>query len=519
MKKRHDQVTFKPYVMNQAMLLPPTLDEMVPENHFVRVVNDAVERMNIDPLLQKYKGGGTSSYHPKMMLKVLIYAYSQRIYSSRRIAKALRENVHFMWLSGSNRPDFRTINRFRSSTMKGVIDEVFASVVELLIEDGYIKLENYFLDGTKLESSANKYTFVWAKSTLKNKEKMHEKIKLLLDQIDQVNEEENEHYGDHDLEEMGEAGPIDAKRIEEKIKELNERLAKNGRDKNLSKAVKQLQKDFLPRQRRYEEQEALLAGRNSYAKTDPDATFMRMKEDHMLNGQLKPGYNIQMGTEGQFIVGYSVHQKATDTTCLIPHLEHVEQQLGRLPANIVADAGYGSEENYAYLASKGLGNYVKYNTFSMERKRSFKKKAFRVENWPYNPATDEFTCPAGQGLRYIATRSLRTENGYRSELRLYEAENCLGCKLLEQCTKARGNRRIQVNFQLNQFKATASKNLATDEGIKLRAQRGVDVETVFGRIKGNWRYRRFLLKGLEKVTVEWGLLGVAHNLTKMAVLA
>src|SRR5690606_568860 len=157
-----------------------------------RVINDTIDKIDIEPLLMQYKGGGTSSYHPKMMLKVLVYAYSQKIYSSRQIAKALRENIFFMWLSGNNRPDFRTINRFRSSTMKNVIDDVFIEILTFLIEEGYVKLENYFLDGTKIEANANKYSWVWGKSTKKYHQKLQENIKKLLAEIEQYNEAENQ---------------------------------------------------------------------------------------------------------------------------------------------------------------------------------------------------------------------------------------------------------------------------------------------------------------------------------------
>jgi len=223
-KRNHGKVTFKPYCMEQLQL-PTDIEALIPEKHLVRVVNNSVERMKIDPLLDQYKGGGTSSYHPKMMLKVLIYAYTQKLYSSRQIAKALRENIHFMWISGNNTPDFRTINRFRSSQMKAIIDEVFKSVLELLIEDGYVQLENYFLDGTKIEANANKYSWVWAKTTKNYKEKVQARILELMDRIEKANQDENERYGDNDLEELG-SGPIDEEKIEKKIQELNERLAK-----------------------------------------------------------------------------------------------------------------------------------------------------------------------------------------------------------------------------------------------------------------------------------------------------
>ena len=165
MKKGHSKVTFKPYTMDQPSLLPPSLEELIPEDHLVRVVNRVMDELDLEPILNEYKGGGTSSYHPRMMLKVLVYAYTQKVNSSRQIAKGLRENVNFMWISGNNRPDFRTINRFRSSVMKEGIEVVFGEVLQYLIEGGYVTLENYFLDGTKIEANANKYKWVWAKST------------------------------------------------------------------------------------------------------------------------------------------------------------------------------------------------------------------------------------------------------------------------------------------------------------------------------------------------------------------
>ena len=516
MKKRKSQhVVFKPYTMDQ-LRLPTNLEELIPTNHLVRVVNDAIEKMDLSILLKQYKGGGTSSYHPKMMLKVLIYAYTQRTYSSRQIAKALRENIHFMWLSGNNIPDFRTINRFRGVVMREVVEEVFAAVVELLIEEGYVKLDHYFLDGTKMDANANKHKAVWAKSTKRYKEQLQKKIKELLDEIDRENEEENEEYGDRDLEEMGEDGPIDADKIEKKIEELNERLRKEPKDKKLTKAVRQLERDYLLRQKKYEEQERKFRGRNSYSRTDEDATFMRMKGDSP-KAWPRPGYNVQIGTENQFVVGFSVHQRPGDTGCLVPHLEQVKERLGRLPKNVIADGGYGSEENYEYLEAKKLGNYVKYNTFHQEQKKKSKKGRFRGNQFPYKEEQDVFICPAGRRLVYVETKPYESWNGYLSERRYYECEDCRGCSLKPECTRAIGNRRIQISFRLKQMRARARSNLLSDQGKVLRSRRGVEVESVFGRLKHNWGFRRFALRGLEKVKTEWGLLSIAHNMAKLAV--
>lgn len=509
---------FKPYNQNQAMLLPPSVEELIPERHIVRVVNRMIGAIDNKILEKQYKGGGTSAYDPGMLLKVIVYAYTQRVFSSRRIAKEIRENINYMWLSGMNRPDHRTINRFRGKVMKAVIGEVFYGVIEQLMEQGYVNLDSYFVDGTKIEANANRYTFVWKKSTEKNKAKLQEKVKQLLDEIDEIEDAEEEEYGDKDLEELGEGKEIDVEKLKEAARKINERLRQQPEDKELKTTKKKLESDFLPRLEKYEKYEKIFNGRNSFCKTDTDATFMRMKEDHMLNGQLKPGYNIQMGTENQFIVGYSIHQRAGDTACLIPHLDQVKDQLGVLPKKIVADAGYGSEENYQYLENEHLENYVKFNTFHKEQKRSWRKQRFRVENMEYDEKKDEYICPDNQRLVFKRVTYKKSELGYLSKIREYECQNCSDCSMKSECTKANGNRSIRVNDSLNQFRDQARSNLLSDQGRKLSIQRNVDVESVFGRLKNNWGFRRFLLRGKEMVNIEWGILSIAHNIAKLAAV-
>jgi transposase len=543
--------------MGQMVLLPTNIDEMIPENHLVRVIHQFVERMDLAPLEAKYKGGGTSSYHPKMMLKVYLYAYTQKIYSSRRIAKALRESLPFMWLSGNNRPDFRTINYFRGETLKGLINEIFVALLLLLIEDGYIRLEDYFVDGTKIEANANRYKFVWAKNTERYQKQLSEKVAVLMQEIEQINQAEDARYGERDLDEVGENRPIDRQKLAERVDELNEQLKaepaepkdepeeaeapagetgqpslpevlaeklqevkqaleEHPENKQLKKIAQQIEGDYLPRAQKYAEQKRNLAGRNSYAKTDVDATFMRMKEDHMGNGQLKPGYNIQIGTESQFVVGFSLHQQAGDATCLTPHLEKLKGWLERLPENMGADAAYGNEANYAYLAEEDvLGNFLKYSSFDREQKPRYKPDPFKVENMAYDEHHDDFTCPQDRRLAYQYTTHSHTKSGYQTEQRVYECVSCQGCPVKEKCTKAAGNRQVRANFQSWAYREWARENLLSEKGQQMRDQRGVDVETVFGRIKECWGFRRFLLRGLEKVTVEWGLLCLAHNLAKV----
>lgn len=510
--KVHDQVVFRDYRPEQIML-PIDLESFIPENHVVRIVSEAVDGMNLEPLFAKYPGGGRPSYHPVMMTKLLMYAYVDRIYSVRRMEKAVRENIMYMWLCCGNYPDFKTINTFRKERLGDIILDVFSEVVGLLHEKGLISLENYFLDGTKIEANANRYSFVWGKSVKRYKEILRKNCEELLKEIDILNDEE----------EAVEQPIIDSSVLEEVVSVIDERLSADPKSRKLMRARRRIVKDYLPRMQKYESDEELLAERRSYSKTDPDATFMRMKEDHMRNGQLKPGYNVQMGTENQFILGISVHQNPGDTTCLQEHLEQAKRILGKLPQNIVADAGYGSEENYEYLAAEQLGNYVKYNSFDLEKSKKFKRDPVRVQNWTYDVERDEYTCGFGRVLCFKGEQKQTSARGYAGIVRVYESLDCTSCPYRRRCIRQSDNpefrKRIYINRRLNELKAQARNNLESELGKELRRLRAVEVESAFGNVKGNFGIRRFTLKGLPGVTLEWVLHSIAHNLRKMALLA
>ena len=232
------KAAFKAYEQHQLTLLPIDIDTLIPENHMVRVVDRAIESMNTQPLFDRYPGGGTSAYNPVMMLKVIVYAYADKIYSSRKIAKATRENINFMWLTGNVQLDFMTINRFRSERLKGIIDNIFTEVVDLLLREEYIKFENYFLDGTKIEANANKYSWVWGKSTARYKENLRKKVREHLTAINIIEQEENEEYGKSDLPEMGNGKPINSESIREAAAKIDEKLTANPKDREWKKANK-----------------------------------------------------------------------------------------------------------------------------------------------------------------------------------------------------------------------------------------------------------------------------------------
>jgi transposase len=518
-KKAKSTQVFKPYTQHQVMLLPPSLEELIPETHLVRVLNRTIDGLDIDPLVASYKGGGTSAYHPLMLLKVLVYAYLSKIYSSRRIAKALREDVNFMWLAGMQRPDFRTINEFRSSRLKGVVDSVFGSMVLFLLDHGYIDLQQYFVDGTKLRADSNKHKIVWAKNTKRYKEKAQQKITEVLSEIERVNDEENQRYGDNDLGELGEHSTLTSDDVKEQVARLNATLqsktpAKPARPAGgrTARVIKELQRKLLPKLEKYEQQEQTLAGRNSYAKTDPDATAFRMKD-----GQLLPAYNVLIGTQQQFIVNYSFHQKrGSETDGFTAHMDHLHQLLGRYPVLAMGDSTYGSEENYAFLAQYQIGNYLKYNTFDLEHKKNYRNNPYRKENFAYDAANDTYRCPRGRPVAFKQVKHTTTDNGYQSTARLYHCVDCQACPVASQCKRGEGNRTIQINPTLEAYRAQAWANLHSEQGIALRKQRGMDVEPPFGDIKFNQGYQRCRLRGQPKVNVEVGLLSIAHNTKKIS---
>ena len=492
----------------QNLLLPPSLDELVPENHMVRVVDAVIDRLDISDILSTYRGGGNSAFNPKMMLKVLIFAYLSNVYSSRRIEELLRRDIYFMWLAGMKRPDFRTINYYRGKRLKEGFDAVFTQVVRLLHEEGFVSLKVQYIDGTKIESVANKYTFVWRGSVEKYDARLKAKTEALLRQIEQNHAVENQ--------ENPVSEELTAEDVAKRVERIKEKVDADNLSKEDRKALKQIETDAVPRMNRYKEQLETMGSRNSYSKTDPDATFMRMKEDAMLNGQLKPGYNVQISTENQFITNFGIYQRPTDTLTMISYLESFKTRYGMQSEEIVADSGYGSEENYEYMFSNGMTPYVKYNMFHVEQRRGYRNNPFRVSNLFYNPDDDFYVCPMGQKMKFIRQEKRYTASGYQQTVSVYRAGRCEGCPLRGQCHKSKRDRQIEVNHTLDDYKARARELLTSEHGLKHRSKRPIEPEAVFGQIKECGRFRRLRLKGLTGAKIDFGLKALAHNLRKLA---
>jgi transposase len=503
-------VVFKSNHQHQAMLLPPDLNELIAPGHPVRVVSEVLDRVDITQLLHQYKPGGTSSYHPRMLLKALVYGYINNIYSSRKIEEALQQNICFMWLAGMSRPDHNTINRFRGQRLQKTLQPIFTQVVLLLCEEGLLSIKDLYTDGTKIEANANRYTFVWGNAIKGHREKIKEQLKELWQYAQSVAASE--------LDDTDPSGfdKIDSEKVNQTIATINNAI----KDKPVSSKVRQklnyAQKSWPAALDKYEQQEKILGEqRSSYSKTDPDATFMRMKEDHMRNGQLKPAYNVQISTNNQYIASYSLHQSTSDINTLIPHLTGYIRNFKQKPGAVTADAGYGSEQNYQWLEDKRITGYVKHNRFDRMQNSTIRGQvAFTVDSLQYDEQKDIYLCPIGEPMKNIGWRIEETKGGYAQVITRYQAKNCEGCFLREVCHQQEGNRIIEAYLNYNRLKQKAEKRLKSKRGIQKRKQRCFDTEPVFADIKHNHHFKRFMLRGIEKVSVETGLLALAHNLRK-----
>ena len=524
-KGKSDKIKYKPYNQDQLILFPHTFDDLIPKDHLVRLVNTKIDDLNIEKEMRKEQvGGGTSRYNPVMMTKLFVYGYMTGVCSSRKLAQALRENIMFMWLAGGQSPDFRTLNRFRGSLLKGVIKDVFLSTLKMLQAEGHINLSHYFIDGTKIESAAGKYTFVWRKSVEKYDRQLDAKLHAYLEMVNDIWDHENAVYGDNDFDELIRKDDFTSEDIEEIITAMKAEISHFEDDDNevgkkkvkmKETAVRTIERDFLPRKRKYEHSSEILGNRNSYSKTDVDATCMMMKESDKRNPLLRPSYNVQVGTEKGFIVGYDIFQNPGDTLTLKPHLENQEKRLGALPKVVIADAGYGGEENYEYLDNKNIVSVVKYGMFEKESSKNWKEDIWNSDNWPYDEKEKYYQCPNGKRLIYKETQQKKNPSGYLQTSDVYECESCKYCRRKKLCTHSKNNRRILRNENWLRLKKKTKAIFNNEEYKKLYKQRAPEIETVFGQIKGNQKYRRFLLRGKENVYTEWGLLSLGYNLKQL----
>ena len=510
-----ENLHFRSYDPDQTLLFPQRIDRDIPKDDPVRILKSVIESLDLSGFKKLYHERGRSPYHPKMMLMVILYSYMNNVYSCRKIEKLLYRDIYYIWLSGYQKPDFATINRFRNR-VKNEIGHIFTLLVLILVKKGFVTLEVEYLDGTKIESKANKYTFVWRKSVERNREKLLEKIRVLLQQINEQMAQDK--AADVDTLELT---PQTLCEISKEFKEAlgSEPEAKTKEEKAAQRGKNKMFKELERHGEKLAEYNSRLEqmeGRNSISKTDPSATFMRMKEDAMCNGQTKPGYNLQISSENQFITDFALFPNPTDTLTFIPFLGSFPGRYGRFPKRVVADSGYGSEENYRFMDEAGIEGFVKYNRFHLEHRPRYKPDTFHPDSLYYNEEGDYYICPMGQRMSRTGTLQTRTEGGYISQSACYRAIRCKGCPLRCLCYKAKANQRtIRVNHRLNAYKRKACELLTSEEEIKERGRRCIEPEAVFGQMKSNMAYRRFRHMGKDKVVMDFTFFAIAFNIKKL----
>ena len=487
------------------------MEIVIPADDPVRLLSAFVEGMDLSELYKTYDRIRKNQATPRQMLKIMIYASMNRLVSSREIETACRRDINFMYLlEGMPAPDHATIARFVSLHLSACSKDLLTEVTTQLFDLGEISGKTIFIDGTKIESRANKYTFV----------RLFEKILSFIAECEAL-------YG-LKIVYNGKATLHTMKRLRKKLYAIKEEenitfvYGIGHRKSQLQKSIETLE-DYINKLKEYTQRLHICGDRNSYSKTDPDATFMRLKEDAMLNGQLKPAYNLQHGVDSQYITWLDLSAHPTDVLTLVPFLKDMEAHLSFKYKEIVADAGYESEEAYVFLEKNGQEPYLKPQNYEISKTRKYRQDISRRENMAYDPEADEYICSNGRKLKPIYDRHSRNRNGYVSTVTIYECESCQGCPHKEKCIHGNNcktpmderNKRLNVSKVMKQKREETLERITTEYGTQLRINRSIQAEGSFAVIKEDMNFRRYLYCGRENVLAQSVLLAIAYNINKL----
>jgi len=503
-KTQLSQKDYSKYPNKYQLKLCSEYDVLLPADESVRLLSEGLEELDYTNLYRAYsRKGRKPKTSPPAMFKVLVYGASEGKFASTQVARACRRDVNYMWLLGGEpAPNDDALNRFRSKQLSEASEDLFYQLVKKLRGLDEIKYEHLFVDGSKLEANANKYTFVWKKSTNKYAARLETKLSNFLKEL-------TARYG------WAEACPPDEACA--RLSLLRTEPFVHGRGKRKTQLQRDIEtlSEMLLRQQKYEIYNKTFNGRNSFSKTDPDATFMRMKDDHMRNAQLKPGYNVQLAVEGEYIVGLDISNERSDQLTLIPLIKNMENHIGERYEDVTLDAGYESEENYTFFENRQQACFIKPQNYEKSKTRKFKSNMHLRENMPYDSRKDEYTCPNDKKFHAVYTGKRESKSGFESEITYYECENCEGCPLKKNCTRAKGNRKMQLSKEFLRQREKSLLNITSEKGVLLRINRSIQAEGAFGVIKQDYGFRQFLLRGNKKVRTEIFIVAMAFNINKL----
>ena len=482
---------------NNQLVLVLNSEILLPEDAPVRVTSAQLEELDYRKLYEAYSSKGRKSVtDPRVLFKVMAYGYQCGIYSTRKLEEACKYRVDFMWLLENGKaPDHSTLSRFRTGRCAEAVENLFYQYVQLLEKQGEVDHRSVFIDGTKIESRAGRYTFTWRGTAEKNLTKTKQKVLELT--------------GCKTLGELEQLLSVKAEGIS----------FVSGKGKHKTEQQREWEAiDYLCQQwRKYEEQLRIMGeDRNSYSKTDTDATFMRMKEDHMRNGQLKPAYNVQIAVNSEYITGIDVFSNRTDVGTFIPFMHKLEMAHQQRYEEVTADAGYESIENYLYLEANGQMCFIKPSNYEAQKTKKFKSQIGRIENMKYDREEDCFICAEGRKL-YCRKVSTEVHNGIPVTRAWYRCEGCANCPQREKCCRKQDMNAPKEVIMKETFwekRQRSLENITSERGIRLRMNRSIQVEGAFGLIKNDFGFRRFLTTGKKNVRIELLFLALGFNLKK-----
>ena len=496
---------------NRQLVLPFNFEEQLPEHDIVFLLDAILGELDYTRLLRLYSPlGRKSSVEPDVMFKIIVLAMSEGVYSLREIQERCVVNLRYRWLLQMRKaPSHMAIGRFILRMTTEVLEDLFRQFIKILFTIDEVTLKEIYIDGTKLQANANIYSFKWKKKIQKNLEKLREKFMGLKTLA--------ENTIDTDVRDMDDG--MLATFLYKLCREQEVEFA-HGRGHKKQELQKLLEECLSIRNKRMEyEKDLLIMGeRNSYSKTDHDATFMRMKEDHMKNGQLKPAYNVQLAVGAEYIVGLGIYPNPTDTRTLKPFATHLEKNMGIKPEYIVADAGYHSEENLQWLKDNNIKSVIKPSTYETDKTRKHKKDIGSVRNMRYNAEKDCYICTKGRELKSEGEQKRKNSSGYMTTVKTYRCSNCSYCGYRKECQKhgnGISNKTIQINENYNMLQKENMERFTSEIGVRMRINRSIQVEGAFGVIKEDYNYRRILRRGKEAVYKELMLLAFGFNIRKL----
>ena len=458
---------------------------------------------------------GRLRYNPVNMLKTVLFGFMTSGYCSlRELEDNCKVNIRFMYLMDHQTPSYRTFGYFINEILQDKIENIFNDINHAIFNDEHVDLQHLYIDGSKFEANANKYTWVWKKATEKFRYKLYEKITA---EIEEINAEiawsgvqitTNPEYVPDYLNEIVEQLVL--------LWELDTSTFVYGSGKRKSKEQRHYEHltTFCQKLQEYIQKiEICGPNRNSYSKTDNSATFMRIKTDYMGNDQLLPAYNVQIGVADEYIAVVDVNHYRSDMDCFVPLMEHFKQTYGFYPKYPVADAGYGSYNNYIFCEQNGIEKYMKFPMFKKETKdQKYHEDPFRAINFRIDEQ-GVMRCPNDKAFHFLYRKNVRG-NQYGRKEELYECEDCSGCLYAEKCKKTDKNRTVRINQELTSMHQEVIENLESIHGALLRMNRSIQAEGTFGIMKNDRWYKRIVRRGIHSVKLEVLLVAIGHNLYK-----